>query len=145
MDLNDSDVDDSASDSSSDEELEQERQRLIAQAAAAVLNVTVTGALPCLESDPLYNKTPYHTSTLTGADWVRELLDGHPQRIRNELGVYKDIFWDLIESLIDGGKGPSKHVTLEEKLSIFLYISVTGISFRHAGERFQQATDTISK
>ena len=109
------------------------------------MNVTVTGALLCLESDPLHNKTPYHTSTLTGADWVRELLGVHPQRIRNELGVHKDVFWALIGSLIDGGKGPSKHVTLEEKLSIFLYISVTGISFRHAGERFQRATDTISK
>jgi hypothetical protein len=143
MDLNDSDVDDS--DSSSDEEFEQQRRRLIAQAAAAFVNATVTGALLCLDVDPLYNKTPYHTSTLTGADWVRELLDGHPQRIRNELGVHKDVFWDLIGSLTDGGKGPSKHVTLEEKLSIFLYISVTGISFWHAGERFQRATDTISK
>ena len=77
MDLNDSDVDDSASDSSSDEELEQERQRLIAQAAAAVLNVTVTGALLCLESDPLYNKThlttPPHSQVQTGCEnyWMQ--------------------------------------------------------------------------
>ena len=28
---------------------------------------------------PLYDKTPYHTSAFTGADWVHELLDGHPE------------------------------------------------------------------
>jgi hypothetical protein len=76
---------------------------------------------------------------------VRELPNGHPERIRNELGVHKEVFWALIKSLTLGGVGPSKHITLEEKLSIFLYISVTGISFRHANEHFQHATDTISK
>lgn len=126
-----------------EEELEQQRRMLIAQAAGIFVNTAVTGALAAIE--PLYNKTPYHTSALTGADWVRELLTGHDKRIRNELGVHKEVFQGLLESLTHGGIGPSKFVTLEEKLAIFLYVCVTGISFQHAGEHFQRATDTISK
>jgi hypothetical protein len=126
-----------------EDEIEQQRRMLIAQAAGIFVNTAIAGALTIIE--PLYNKTPYHTSALTGADWVRELLAGHDRRIRSELGVHKEIFQELLESLARGGIGPSKHVALEEKLAIFLYICVTGITFVHAGERFQRATDTISK
>ena len=38
-----------------------------------------------------------------------------------------------------------KHVMLEEQLSIFLYICVTGLLCSHVGEHFQQSNDTISK
>jgi hypothetical protein len=86
----------------------------------------------------LYDKTPYHTSALTGADWVRELLNGHPERIRNELGVHKHVFLGLVAALeqhghIHGVKS-SRHVYLEEQLAIFLYTSVTGLSLRHVSE-----------
>lgn len=114
------------------------------QAAGIFVNVNtaIAGALTIIE--PLYNKTPYHTSALTGADWVRELLTGHDKRIRNELGVHKEVFQGLLESLTCS-IGPSKHVALEGKLAIFLYICVTGITFGHAGEHFQRSTNTISK
>jgi RPA family protein len=68
MDLHDNS---DSSNNSSDDKLKEERQRLIAQVAAIVVNITVVGAL--LHLEPLYNKTPYHTSALTGADWVRKL------------------------------------------------------------------------
>lgn len=116
---------------------------LVALAAAWVINVAVAGAL--IYARPLYDKTPYHTSALTGEAWVQELLTGHPERIRNELGVHKEVFDELIRSLRDGGEGPSRYVSLEEKLSIFLYTCVTGLSLRHVGERFQHATETLSK
>jgi len=38
-----------------------------------------------------------------------------------------------------------RHVPLEEQLAIFLYASVTGLSIRHLGERFQRSNETISK
>jgi len=94
---------------------------------------------------PLYDKTPYHTSALSGADWVRELLNGHPERIRNELGVHKHVFYELIKALEEGGECSSRHVFLEEKLAIFLYTCVTGLSLRHVSERFQRANETTSK
>ena len=44
-------------------------------------------------------KEPYHTSILSGYAWVQELLNGHPERIRTEIGVHKDIFHALVEEL----------------------------------------------
>ena len=90
-------------------------------------------------------KEPYHTSILSGHAWVQELLHGHPERIRTELGVHKEVFLALVEELRSMGHGDSKYVTLEEQLAIFLYVSVTGLSVRHTGERFQRANGTISK
>jgi hypothetical protein len=46
---------------------------------------------------PLYDKILYHTSALTGANWVHELLNGHPERIHYELGMHKHIFMALFQ------------------------------------------------
>ena len=43
------------------------------------------------------------------------------------------------------GHTPSRYVSLEEQLAIFLYTSVTGLTTRHVGERFQRSNATISK
>ena len=91
-----------------------------------------------------YLKQPWHTSILTGQMWVLELLGGHPERIRTELGVHTHVFYALIDELRSLGYGDSKFVTLEEQLAIFLYCSVTGLTVRHLGERFQRSNDTIT-
>lgn len=93
---------------------------------------------------PLYGKVPYHTSALSGDAWVRELIEGHPKRIRCELGVHLPVFKALIEELRAMGIGKSRNVTLREKLAIFLYKSVTGLSVEHVGERFQRSNDVVS-
>jgi hypothetical protein len=129
------------SDSSDDSDYEHCRQLL----QYAVLATYAAGAAALIYGAPLYNKTPYHTSALTGADWVRELLNGHPERIRNELGVHKHIFRGLITALEQAGISSSKHVYLEEQLAIFLYTCVTGLSLCHVSEQFQRANDTTSK
>ena len=67
---------------------------------------------------PLYLCTPYHTSSLSGADWVGELLAGHPNRIRNELGVYQGTFLVLTEIMKQAGLQSLQHVSIEEQLSI---------------------------
>ena len=92
-----------------------------------------------------YDKTPYHTSALTGEMWVTELLRGHPERIRNELGVHKHVFLSLCTDLHRYGHWDSKTLSLEEQLAIFLYTCVTGLSIQHVSERFQHATDTTSQ
>lgn len=92
-------------------------------------------------SDP----QPYHTSILTGAGWLMELLLGHPDRIRCELGVRKHVFEALINELRSMGYGDNRYVCLEEQLGIFLYTCVTGLTSRHVGERFQRSNDTITR
>jgi hypothetical protein len=51
--------------------------------------------------------------------WVQELIDGHPDRIRHELGVPKHVFKQLVDELSSHGHHHSKHITLEEQLGIF--------------------------
>ena len=131
------------SDSSSDDSDYEHRRQLVLQ--CAVLVTYAAGAAALIYGVPLYNKIPYHTSALTGADWVHELLNGHPERIRNELGVHKHVFSGLITALQQARISLSKHVYLEEQLAIFLYTCVTGLSLRHVSERFQRANDTTSK
>ena len=93
---------------------------------------------------PRKDPQPYHTSILSGEGWVLELLTGHPDRIRNELGLSVDLFEELITVLRDHGHKDSRSVSLEEQLAIFLYTCVTGLPMRHVGERFQRSNDTIS-
>ena len=81
-----------------------------------------------------YLKQPYHTSILTGQMWVLELLAGHPERIRTELGVHRQVFFALVDELHGLGYTDLRFVTLEEQLAIFLYCSVTGLTVRHLGE-----------
>jgi hypothetical protein len=89
--------------------------------------------------------TPYHTSSLSGSDWVQELLSGHPECIWTELGVHQGTFILLIKSLQMLGLQSLCHVSIEEQLSIFLYTMVTGLPCTHVGECFQQSSDTITK
>ena len=104
-----------------------------------------TAAAVVAYAEPLYCKIPYHTSALTGREWVRELMEGHPERIRCELGVHLHVFQKLLDVLRKIGYRDSRHVELEEQLAIFLYACVTGLSVRHLGERFQRSNDTISR
>lgn len=94
---------------------------------------------------PDYPHTQHHTSALSGADWVHELLSGHPERIRNELGVYRSTFTVLLKAIQMLGLRSSRHISIEEQLAIFLYTVVTGLSCTHVGERFQRSPDTITK
>jgi hypothetical protein len=122
---------------------EQLRRRLL---AASAYLVNVVGAAAVLYASPHYWKQPYHTSALTGAQWVKELLEGHPDRIHNELGMHLHVFLALVYELQSlCGLESSQHVEMEEQVAIFLYMSVTGLSIRHVGERFQHSNETISR
>ena len=59
---------------------------------------------------------------------------GHPEHIRNELGVHADTFDQLILTLRGYGHSNLRLVSLEEQLAIFLYTCVTGLPVRHVGE-----------
>ena len=112
------------SDSSS--EADGERQVFLLQLAG--MAIVAAAAAAVVYAAPLYDKTPYHTSALSGEDWVLELINGHQERIRCELGVHKHIFQALIAYLENIGHTHSQYVTLKEQLAIFLYKCVTGLS-----------------
>ena len=67
----------------------------------------------------LFDRQKYHTSVLSGHALVRELLNGHPGRIRCELGVSHQVFDLLLSNLRGMGYKDLHHVTLEEQLAIF--------------------------
>jgi len=104
------------------------------QAADIFVHTLITAALAV--AGPLYAKLPYHTSILTGEGWALELLNGHPKRMHTELGMHVPVFHQLVLELQKMGLMPSKHVSLEEQLAIFLYASVTELSIWHLSERF---------
>jgi hypothetical protein len=69
-------------------------------------------------------KEPYHTSILSGYAWLHELLHGHPEHIRTELGVHKEVFHTLIERLRSMGHGDTRYVTTRgTACHLSLYIS----------------------
>jgi hypothetical protein len=123
--------------------MEYEQLQPIISVAGVFVHTLVAGAIAL--AAPFFNKIPYYTSILTGEGWVLELINGHPKCIQSELGVHLHVFHRLVTALKVADVTRSKHIALEEKLAIFLYASVTGLSIRHLGERFQHSNETISK
>lgn len=117
------------------------RQLIVAAAYA----MQVVGVAMTLYSSPLYWKQEYHNSKLSGAEWVQELLEGHPDQIWTELGVRLHVFLILVHELQPLGLADGRSVGVKEQVDIFLYMCVTGLSIQHVGERFQRSNETISK
>ena len=105
------------------------------------LHVVTMLIMPLNTNDP----KPYHTSISSGQGWVEELLEGHPGCIHCELEVSREVFLELVSVLRHFGFGSSRYVDIKEQLTIFLYMSVTGLTIWHTSEWFQHSNDTISK
>jgi hypothetical protein len=83
---------------------------------------------------------------LSGEAWVNELIVGHPDRIKLELGMRVHVYLALLQKLQTISRLVDlKYITLKEKVAIFLYTCVTGLSILHVSERFQHSNETISK
>ena len=90
--------------------------------------------------------TPINTSKLTGMDWVRELLMGHPIQFSDALAVPKHVYWKLVKELqLYAGLTHLKYVLLEEQVAMFLHFCETGGTLWDLQERFQHSPSTISK
>ncbi|THU81627.1 hypothetical protein K435DRAFT_580352, partial [Dendrothele bispora CBS 962.96] len=85
--------------------------------------VFTLAAAAAIYASPLYTKQPYHISVLMlRIEWVQELLTGHLQHIKTELGVCLHVFLALVAHLrLVCGLEDSRGITLEEKVAIFLY------------------------
>ena len=124
---------------------QEEIRKRLSQFTFLFVSIILSATLAILSSIYDHEPEPYHTSILSGEAWVLELLTGHPERIRCELGVHRQVFADLILELRELGHCSSRFVSLEEQLAIFLYSCVTGLTVRHTGERFQRANETVTR
>ena len=108
--------------------------------------VVILGAQTAVEYAARYLiKEPMYNSIFTGAAWVQELLNGHDVRFYETLGMAKPVFVQLCHELQEhSGLQNSRHLGLEEKVTIFLRMCRTGDSHRETRERFQHAPGTIS-
>lgn len=119
------------------------RRRQLLGLTASIVTIL---ALALAEAHNGFRARPYHTSKFRGADWVRELLRGHPQRIKDVLGVQKHVFLAFrAELVVYCGLRPSRGISVDEQVAIFLYMVVTNLPNRQVAERFQRSGDTISR
>ena len=113
---------------------------------AAFLSAVAGGAAVIQYMTPHLIKTPMYDSKLSGEDWVQELLNGHPGRFHDNLGMSKHVFRKLVHGLqMYAGLDDSKHITKEEQVAIFLCLCQTGGVTHDIREQFQRSPDTISR
>ena len=91
-------------------------------------------------------KKPMHTSSLTGAAYVQEILNGHESLCRRHFRMEAYIFHALVEKLRENEiLEDSTIVSLEEKVAIFLYAVAKNASNETLQDRFQHSGQTISR
>lgn len=82
-----------------------------------------------------------------GQQYVEELLNSnHPDRVRAVLRMSKETFYSLRDwLLVHTYLKSSKHISIEQKLLIFLHITSRPASNRDTMERFSHSNSTVSK
>jgi hypothetical protein len=116
------------------------RMQLVASLVCTVIAFTASLNLDVPDALPM------HTSMLTGQMWLNELLAGHPDRFKHQIGMAKHVFYRLsFELQAFSGLVSTKFVTADEKLAIFLHFARTGCSTQILQQRFQRSADTISR
>ena len=91
-------------------------------------------------------KIPVKTSILTGAKYIREILDGHPQRCLDILRMESHIFQLLCDHLRSKNLlKNSKGVSVEEQLGMFMYMLSRNASYLTLTDRFQHSPETVHR
>lgn len=112
----------------------------------AILSICTSAASLANYIKGHYLKTPRNNSKLSGAEWNQEILNGHGGRFRSAFGISQNVFNRILHVLKNkAGLKDSKHLSAEEQLGIFLYITTTGLSIQKAQEQIQRSVDTIHK
>ena len=91
-------------------------------------------------------RTPCYTSKLSGSEYTRELLEGHPHRSYHNLRMEPWIFKALADYLSSRGLLKStRGVTVEEQLALFMYMLARNASFTALCNMFQHSGETIHR
>lgn len=112
------------------------RKTLLITCLAAAASVATLGS----------EHKPCRTSILSGKEWVKEILDGHPARVLEQTRMDKGKFQLLCSlcrqrSLLED----TPHIDVEEQIMIFFYIVGQNQSNRACQERFQHSGETINR
>ncbi|KAJ9553695.1 hypothetical protein OSB04_017740 [Centaurea solstitialis] len=87
-----------------------------------------------------------NTSALTGRQFTDELLQGNNQQCVDLLRMSRDAFIQLCDHFkTKGWLTDSRHISVEEKMAIFLMVIGHNQRYRVLKNRFQHSTQTIHK
>ncbi|KAL8463414.1 hypothetical protein ACS0TY_034174 [Phlomoides rotata] len=103
-------------------------------------------AAPLISNQPKI-RIPQNTSRLSGEDWLLELLNGADTRFYNALRLTKPCFRALVDEFKTRGllfNSQRAHVSVEEKVAIFLRTVGHQHKHRVLGDRFQHSLNTIN-
>ena len=90
---------------------------------------------------------PMRTSSLSGSEYIQEVMKcQNPKRIQEVLRMKLEVFQFLCAELKSkGGLAPSRYVSIEEQVAMFLYAIAHSDTNREVQERFQHSGETVSR
>ncbi|KAF5181631.1 CAI-1 autoinducer sensor kinase/phosphatase cqsS isoform, partial [Thalictrum thalictroides] len=93
-----------------------------------------------------FNKRPYRTDPLSGKQYVNNVFEGHEDRSLDVFRMRSNVLFDLCDALRERKLlHNTRYVSVEEQVSIFLYIVGKNDSNRTVADRFQHSGETISR
>jgi hypothetical protein len=105
--------------------------------------------LPTIEGDssqPSSSRKPMHTSKLSGACRVNEILTGHQSLSKRNFRMEVNVFRALVDKLREKQLlADARDVSVEEQVAIFLYALAKNASNETLQDQFQHSGQTISK
>jgi hypothetical protein len=98
-------------------------KKYITLLAAAVVGAVTKFVVPSISVRPM------NTSKLTGMNWVRELLTGHPIHFSDALAMPKHVYLKLVKELqLYSGLTYSKHMQLKNRLHCsYIFAKLVGV------------------
>jgi hypothetical protein len=102
--------------------------------------------LPALQLCLYAEKRPEHTSSLSGAQKIKEILEGHPNWCRVEFRMEPEIFraaahYLRTQNLLHDTRG----VKVEEQLGMFMFMLAYNASTDRLKKEFQHSGETIHR
>ena len=102
--------------------------------------------LPAIYSSLYEEKHPVHTCSLSGAQLVKEILDGHESWCKVEFRMEPEIFRSVSnylkrEHLLEG----TTRVDVDEQLGMFMYMISHNATNQDLQKKIQRSAETVSR
>ena len=110
--------------------------------------LVLAAELMMLHRDRARDKIPHHDGSLTGRQWVEQVINGHYRRSMENMRITVDNFLRLCEILQNNGyvsRSYQQRVEIEEALAMTLVMVSHKHTQRVLAERFNQSTETINR